>query len=173
MTEEAVHAGAALREAKEQAEAANHAKDTFLAVLSHELRTPLTPVVMTISAFEIDKDMHFKFREDLAMVRRNIDLEVKLIDDLLDLSRITSGKLRLQLQNVHIHELLSHVLRSSVSETYGKRLQVREELGALTCSPNPDPSVMRVFEPRKGKEILEEFDSQEASYARADHRASA
>jgi PAS domain S-box-containing protein len=77
-----------------EAETSGHAKDKFLAILSHELRTPLAPVVMTIHAIEADPDLPVKFREDLAMVRRNIDLEVKLIDDLLDLSRVTNGKRR-------------------------------------------------------------------------------
>ena len=97
-----------MRQAVQEAEAANRAKDRFLAVLSHELRTPLSPVVMTIPAMELDPDLPYKFREDLAMVRRNIDLEVKLIDDLLDLSRVTSGKLRLHMQPVRVHELLRH-----------------------------------------------------------------
>lgn len=129
-----------------QAESANAAKDMFLAVLSHELRTPLTPVVLTISALEVDRDVPLKFRDDLAMVRRNIDLEVKLIDDLLDLSRITSGKLRLQLQVVRVHELLSHVLRSSVSEASGKRLRVREDLHASNDRSAADPArLQQVF----------------------------
>src|SRR5687768_12605784 len=64
------------RSLRAEAEVANKAKDKFLAILSHELRTPLAPVVMTIHAMEADPDMPAKFREDLAMVRRNIDLEV-------------------------------------------------------------------------------------------------
>ncbi len=107
------------RTARAEAEEANRAKDKFLAVLSHELRTPLSPVVMTIPAMELDPEMPFKYREDLAMVRRNIDLEVKLIDDLLDLSRVTSGKLRLQMQPVHVHELLRHAIHSSMSDSAG------------------------------------------------------
>lgn len=118
------------RAARADAEAASRAKDRFLAVLSHELRTPLSPVVMTIPAMEIDPEMPFKFREELAMVRRNIDLEVKLIDDLLDLSRVTSGKLRLDMQAVRIHELLNHVVQSSAGETAGKGLRVRVDLRA-------------------------------------------
>jgi signal transduction histidine kinase/CheY-like chemotaxis protein len=127
-------------ELTEQAEAANRAKDTFLAVLSHEMRTPLSPVVMAISAIETDADLPDKFRDDVAMVRRNIDLEVKLIDDLLDLSRVTSGKLRLRLQPVRLHELVDHVLRSNVGETYGKRLRVRAELHAQNDRLTADPT---------------------------------
>ena len=89
---------------KEEAEAANAAKDRFLAVLSHELRTPLTPVLMTISALEHDPQLSAEVREDLGMMRRNIELETKLIDDLLDITRVTSGKLPLEIAPVDLNE---------------------------------------------------------------------
>ncbi len=89
---------AALQEAKEAAERANSSKDRFLAVLSHELRTPLTPVLMAAGALENDPELRPEVREDLAMMKRNIELETKLIDDLLDLNRITSGKLPLHIE---------------------------------------------------------------------------
>jgi signal transduction histidine kinase len=128
------------------AETANRAKDKFIAVLSHELRTPLAPVVMTIHAIAADPDMPIKFREDLAMVRRNIDLEVNLIDDLLDLSRVTSGKLRLQMQPVSVHEVLVHAIRNSVSDTSSKRLHVRQELHATNDRVMADPArLQQVF----------------------------
>jgi signal transduction histidine kinase/ActR/RegA family two-component response regulator len=134
------------REARAEAEAANRAKDRFLAVLSHELRTPLSPVVMTIPAMEADGELPAKFREELAMVRRNIDLEVKLIDDLLDLSRVTSGKLRLELQGVRAHEVLRHAVRNSVPEAQGKRLEIREVLGAADDALLADPGrLQQVF----------------------------
>ena len=104
------------RLARAEAETANKAKDKFLAVLSHELRTPLSPVLLSVAAMGIDEELPFKFRQDMAMIRRNIDLETKLIDDLLDLSRITSGKLRLGMQPTGAHDLLRHVVRSSVSD---------------------------------------------------------
>jgi PAS domain S-box-containing protein len=132
--------------ARAEAEAANRAKDKFLAVLSHELRTPLSPVAMTIPSLEIDPGMPLQFREDLAMVRRNIDLEVKLIDDLLDLSRVTSGKLRLQMQPLRVHELLAHVVRSSTAEAAGKPLRVRHELHAKNDLSSGDPArLQQVF----------------------------
>ena len=72
-------------EARQAAEAANQTKDRFLAVLRHELRSPLTPMLMAVAALEHDSDLRPAVREQLAMIKRNINLETKLIDDLLDL----------------------------------------------------------------------------------------
>jgi PAS domain S-box-containing protein len=99
----------ALREAKEAAEAANRSKDRFLAVLSHELRTPLTPVLMTVSALEHDPTVPAEVREDLTMIKRNVELETRLIDDLLDVSRIASGKLVLELAPIDLNEAVRRV----------------------------------------------------------------
>ncbi|MEP7015093.1 MAG: PAS domain-containing protein, partial [Verrucomicrobiota bacterium] len=90
----------ALEKAKGEAEDANRAKDKFLAALSHELRTPLTPVLMTAAALEDDRTIATDLREQFGMVRRNIELEARLIDDLLDISRIAHGKLELQKEDV-------------------------------------------------------------------------
>ena len=84
-----------LREAKEAAEAANRAKDQFLATLSHELRTPLTPVLPWSPAWRGTAACATS-ADRLAMIRRNVELEARLIDDLLDLTRIARGKLELQ-----------------------------------------------------------------------------
>jgi CheY-like chemotaxis protein len=84
-----------LREAKEAAEAANQAKDRFLAALSHELRTPLTPVLAVLARLERESGLAGPLREDLDRIKRNVELEARLIDDLLDLTRIARGKLEL------------------------------------------------------------------------------
>jgi PAS domain S-box-containing protein len=99
----------ALQEAKEAAEAANRSKDRFLAVLSHELRTPLTPALMAVGMLEHDPELRADVREDLSMIKRNLELETKLIDDLLDLTRITSGKLKLRLETVDLNETVQRV----------------------------------------------------------------
>ncbi len=96
----------ALRVAKEQAEAASRAKDHFLAALSHELRTPLTPVLMTAAALSEDERLPADVREQFRMVERNVALESRLIDDLLDLTRITHGKLAVRAEPCDAHSLL-------------------------------------------------------------------
>ncbi len=92
-----------LRDAKEAAEAASRAKGDFLATLSHELRTPLTPVLLTVSLLENHPALADELREDVATIRRNVELESRLISDLLDLTRIERGKLQLDERDVDLH----------------------------------------------------------------------
>lgn len=128
---ERVRGEEALKEAKEAAEAANTAKDRFLAVLSHELRTPLTPVLMTVGALERNPALSAALREDVAMIRRNVELEARLINDLLDLSRIASGKLRLRMEAVDLSGIVRHVCDMCRSEAAEKRIRLSCELAAL------------------------------------------
>jgi signal transduction histidine kinase/ActR/RegA family two-component response regulator len=92
--------------ARAEAERASGAKDEFLAVLSHELRTPLTPVLLTVSLLETHPGLPDDVREDIAVIRRNVELESRLISDLLDLTRVARGKLELDLQDVDLHLLV-------------------------------------------------------------------
>ncbi|RZJ08533.1 MAG: PAS domain S-box protein, partial [Rubrivivax sp.] len=87
-------------------EAANAAKDQFLAVLSHELRTPLTPAVMALQLLSRRKDMPEEAQETLQLIHRNIGVESRLIDDLLDLTRISRGTLSLDREPVDLHEIV-------------------------------------------------------------------
>jgi PAS domain S-box-containing protein len=123
-------ASRALREAKETAEAANRSKDRFLAVLSHELRTPLTPVLMAVAALEEDVTFDAEVREDFAMMKRNIELETKLIDDLLDLSRVTSGKLSLHIEPVNLDQLVHHVCEICEIQLAEQRVHLEIDLQA-------------------------------------------
>jgi PAS domain S-box-containing protein len=85
--------------------ASNEAKDRFLAMLSHELRTPLTPILATVSALEAEKQMPESTRPLLEMIRRNLDAETRLIDDLLDVTRVTHGKLRIERSTIDLHRI--------------------------------------------------------------------
>jgi signal transduction histidine kinase len=120
-----------LERAKHAAEAANLAKDQFLAVLSHELRTPLTPALAAASSLEsnpvIDPQ---ELRESLAMIRRNIELEARLVDDLLDLTRITRGKLQIQVATIDLHETIRHAVDMCQADTGAKRAEVIMNLDA-------------------------------------------
>ncbi|HSK10127.1 MAG TPA: ATP-binding protein, partial [Vicinamibacterales bacterium] len=100
--EQLAAAKATAEEARAVAESANRAKDQFIAVLSHELRTPLTPAVAAMSLLRTDVRLPADVRETLALVSRNLDLEVRLIADLLDVSRAISGKLHLEKRPVDV-----------------------------------------------------------------------
>jgi PAS domain S-box-containing protein len=91
-----------LREAKTSAERAAVVKDQFLAALSHELRTPLTPVLATVSALAADGSLPEHVRGAVGMIRRNVELQTRLIDDLLDLTRVARGKITLKLDAVDL-----------------------------------------------------------------------
>jgi PAS domain S-box-containing protein len=119
-----------LEQAKEAAEAANQAKDRFLAVLSHELRTPLTPVLASIEVVQDDPTLSDSIRERFQTIRRNVELEAQLIDDLLDLTRIAKGKLQLSFDLVDAHALLRNVMEICDTNVREKKLTVDVELGA-------------------------------------------
>ncbi len=113
-----------LQQSKEDAEAANIAKDNFLATLSHELRTPLSPVLAILTAWETDSRLPATLIEDVQMMRRNVDLEARLIDDLLDLTRIVRGKLSLNPEVADVHKLIESVTNMYQSEIRTKRLHL-------------------------------------------------
>ena len=115
----------ALRESEERARTASAAKDDFLAQLSHELRTPLTPVLMAAAELSEDKRLPADARQQLAMIERNVALEARLIDDLLDLTRITRGKLALRAGPCDVHALLAHAIEIVRDEAREERCQHR------------------------------------------------
>jgi signal transduction histidine kinase len=120
-----------LERAKHAAEAANLAKDQFLAVLSHELRTPLTPALAAASSLESNPALEpHELRESLSMIRRNIELEARLVDDLLDLTRISRGKLRIQVGTINLHETIQHAVEMCQSDTGNERANVIMDLNA-------------------------------------------
>src|SRR5262249_55093518 len=95
--------------ARAEAEAANRAKARFLPTLSHEL-TPLPPILATATAMLDDPTTPSAFRSVLEMIRRNVALKARLIDDLLDLTRVRRGKLHLQREIIDAHQLIHQVV---------------------------------------------------------------
>jgi PAS domain S-box-containing protein len=108
--------------ARQGAEEANRAKDRFLAMLSHELRTPLTPVLAGTRMLEAMPDLPDAVRSGVTMIRRNVELEARLIDDLLDLTRVANGKLRLSLETVDVHDVIDSVL-----ELFRSEIQIKQQ----------------------------------------------
>ena len=129
-----------LANAKSAAEAASRAKDDFLAVLSHELRTPLTPVLANSILLERDPSLSSEHRRVLGTIRRNVELEARLIDDLLDATRISRNKLPLQKAILNAHQSLTWVIEMCRAEADDKGLGVTIDLGASTRNVHADPA---------------------------------
>ena len=128
-----------LRLGKEGAEKANLAKDAFLAALSHELRTPLTPALMATMALEQDLSLPEGARATLSMIRRNVELEARLIDDLLDLTRIVQGKLELHVKKVDVHTTIRRALEICEADIQTKKQEVRIVFDAVRYQLTADP----------------------------------
>ncbi len=123
-------AEAAIEQQKAAVEAANRTKDNFLAMLSHELRTPLTPVIAALDVLESVPSQSEDSKASLAMIRRNVELESQLIDDLLDLTRIAKDKLQLKFDQIDAHQAISNVAEICRMEANARRLRVYLNLRA-------------------------------------------
>ena len=134
------------REARAEAEAANRAKDRFLAVLGHELRTPLTPVLAGVELLEQKINVNGEFKGTIDIIRRNIELEARLIDDILDLTAIAKGKINLDIGTVDIHAAVRCALDIFKTEIAHKKLRVHSNLAAVEHYARADDSrLMQVF----------------------------
>ena len=129
-----------LHQQKAVVETANRTKDHFLAMLSHELRTPLAPVVSTVELLETQPAQTEDTRASLAMIRRNIELETQLIDDLLDFTRIARDKMELRFAPVDVHLAVSNVVEICRAEAKSKKLQVHLNLAAKSYYLAADPA---------------------------------
>lgn len=123
-------------QARDQAIKAAQARDNFLAALSHELRTPLNPVLLIASEAAENPDLPAHVRDDFAAIRNNVELEARLIDDLLDLSRITHGKLLLEFRVLPLGDVLRDALTNVQSDFAAK---------AIRLSVSPPPADLRVL----------------------------
>ena len=130
---------AALREterARTEAEAAVRTKDQFLALLSHELRTPLAPVLFATEMLSNCVDLPANMLEAVSMIRRNVQLEVHLIDELLDLTRISQGSLHFERVIVDLHEVVRSAVKVCESEIVSRQqvLEVKLDVGEYRVS---------------------------------------
>jgi signal transduction histidine kinase len=146
--------------------AANAAKDQFLAQLSHELRSPLTPVIAMVGELEAEVPDSKPVKEALEVVRRNVELEARLIDDLLDITRISKGKLQLSFEPISIHQILQRAYEICRNEIKAKNLEVNFGLRAAHTYVEGDPARLQQvfwnliknsvkFTPEKGRISIE------------------
>lgn len=114
--------------------AASRAKDQFFATLSHELRTPLNPALAIVSSLQGDSRLPDDLQEDIAIVARNIRLEARLIDDLLDFNRLIKGKLELSTAVIDMHALIENVVGICREDLDAKRHHLVAELHAANSA---------------------------------------
>lgn len=123
----------ALREnerARTELQAASRAKDHFLSVLSHELRTPLTPVLMAAQALGMRHDLPEGVRPALEMIQRNVRIEAHFIDDLLELTRLSRGRLEIVPEPTDLHAAVRDAIAACRPQLDGKRIVLDVELEA-------------------------------------------
>lgn len=129
-----------------EAQEANARKDQFLAALSHELRTPLTPVLAAVSALEMGHTDPEDLHTFVAIIRRNVELEARLIDDMLDLTRIARGKLEVNPRPVDLHSALHHAAQACEGERAAKNIAIDWRLEAHRFVAQADPArIQQVF----------------------------
>ncbi|MGL5836580.1 MAG: response regulator, partial [Waterburya sp.] len=120
--------------ARAKAERANRIKDEFLAVLSHELRTPLTPILgftQLLQENNLDQD---NTKQALEIIARNVRLQTRLIDDLLDIARILRGKLMLKTEPVSLSIVIESAIETVQAAANFKSIQLEQELAPLFVS---------------------------------------
>jgi PAS domain S-box-containing protein len=119
-----------LKRANDELLAASRAKDDFMATLSHELRTPLNPVLLLASDAMNNRDLPPRVRADFNTIRKNIEMEARLIDDLLDLTRIARGKIILEKHFVNLRTVLTDAVAQVREEINQKKLRLELRLKA-------------------------------------------
>ncbi|MCA1556700.1 MAG: PAS domain-containing sensor histidine kinase, partial [Acidobacteria bacterium] len=140
MNEQLLLSSTRQHELTENAERANHLKDEFLATLSHELRTPLTSIVGWSQMLGSTKLDPVTSLHAIEVIRRNARMQVQMVDDLLDVSRIITGKLRLSVQPVDLGTIIIAAVEGlrPASEAKEIRLQLQLVSPAGQVSGDPD-----------------------------------
>ena len=122
------------RQARSEAERANRLKDEFLAMLSHELRTPLNAVLGWAKLLQIGKPEVEELKQGLQTIERNAHVQAQIIEDLLEMSRITSGKVRLDVRRIDLRSILHRSFETISSTAQAKGIQLK-----LVTDPRAEP----------------------------------
>ena len=123
----------AMEAARSTAEHASKAKDHFIAVLSHELRTPLNPVLATATMLRQDPRFDRETQEHLEVICRNAEMEARLIDDLLDVTRIEQGRVDLHRQAVELGTVIRQAAEVCMPDIQARKLTLTMNIGQTGC----------------------------------------
>ncbi len=126
--------------ARKTAEAANRLKDEFLAILSHELRTPLSAILGWVQLLQMSERTDALVDNGLEVIERNARAQAKIIEDLLDVSRIISGKLQLELKPSSIPEIVEAAMAGIRPEAESKHIALRHQVEGPLPQIEVDPT---------------------------------
>jgi PAS domain S-box-containing protein len=133
------------RMAREDAERATRAKDDFLALVSHELRTPLSAILGWTQLLQKQAAGMPHLERGLGVIERNSRLQARLVEDLLDMSRIVSGKLRLEVQQVDLSNVIESALETARPAAEARTIRLRTVL---------DPSIVVAGDPGRLQQVF-------------------
>ena len=129
--------------ARSAAESADRAKDEFLATLSHELRNPLNAVQGWAALLEGGQLTEAQSRRAVQIILRNVTLQVRLVDDLLDMSKVVSGRMRLAVQAVELRGVIEEALDGIRPPAEAKGIRLRSVLESPGAPVSGDPGRLR------------------------------
>lgn len=127
------------RAARNEAEKANRLKDMFLATVSHELRTPLN-AILGWSQLLSRSGLRGEAEQAASIIERNAKVQARLIEDLLDMSRIISGKIRLEMQTVELPIVVNSAVEAVMPAAQVKNIEIERDIEAAAGPVRGDPS---------------------------------
>jgi PAS domain S-box-containing protein len=134
------------REARAEAERASRLKDEFLATLSHELRTPLNAVLGWANILLVEKLQEAERNQGLEIIERNARVQAQIIEDLLDMSRIISGKARLDVQRIELPTVLNESIDTLRATAEAKGVRLHSDIDPFVATMSGDPNrLQQVF----------------------------
>jgi PAS domain S-box-containing protein len=128
------------RAARTEAERANRAKDEFLSIVSHELRTPLNAILGWAEVLQGDENLTLDVRDGLSVIERNARAQAQIIEDLLDMSRIISGNVRLAVQKAELPQVIDAAIASMQPAADAKEIRLQRVIDPHAGPVNGDPS---------------------------------
>src|SRR3569833_1257414 len=128
------------RAARSQAERLSHVKDEFLATLSHELRTPLNAIQGWATLLREKSARPEDHQRGLETIERNVRIQTQIVNDLLDMSRIISGKIHLEVQPLYLHDVVGHAIETVLQTAAAKNIRISPLLDSRIGLVRGDPN---------------------------------